>query len=233
MSPIRLLILLVMFVPLMTVMLALGGHYTSFISVLDDQRINGSIWQNDTIRVVILFDEIPPDDIFYVVPVIDGINEWEEKLNAMYPDGEWNIDITLWIDTSDNLEGYDIYTNVVLGYDIACQEHYKGITSYDPFVFGKGYIKNETIITDPCNIDNYKSGGEVRAISSHEFGHSIGLGHSSVDNDLMCNYANCNFISEAPHVSQLNLMAVRLMYGADGFGLPNTIDFNKTRINNP
>jgi len=233
MSAVLRFVLFMMFIPLMMFMIVLAGHYESFINVTEDQKMYGAI-QNGTVNVLIMFDEIPPDEIFYVIPVIDGINEWEEKLNVMYPDGEWNIDMDLWSGELDqNLGGYDIYTNVVLGYDIACEESYKGITSYDPFIFGKGFITNEVIITEPCDIEHYKSWEEVRAISAHEFGHSLGLGHSYVDNDLMCNYENCFLVSKDPHVSRLNLMAVWMMYGEDGFPLPNPIDFNKTKINNP
>ena len=224
-------VLLVMLVPLMMFTLILGGHYESFINVAEDQKIYGAT-QNDTVRVLIMFDEIP-NDIFYVIPVIDGINEWEDDLNKLYPDGDWNVKIHLWTDWTQNMEGYDIYTNVVLGYDRACEEAYKGITSYDPFIYGKGFITNEIIITEPCDVLDYKDWEEVRAISAHEFGHSIGLGHSYVDNDLMCNYENCELVSKSPHVSLLNLISVSMIYGEDGFTLPNPIDFNMTKINNP
>lgn len=80
-----------------------------------------------------------------------------------------------------------------------------GYTGYTKTILDNSQIvKAFIIIFDVDSLSNYQLG----AIMRHEFGHALGLGHSSDPEDLMASIIDTTY----PYISQCNVMALKSLY---------------------
>jgi hypothetical protein len=82
------------------------------------------------------------------------------------------------------------------------QDGYMGYTK--SIVDGNEILKSQITIYDVNNIGDV----ELAALVRHEFGHALGLGHSTAPEDLMAPTINL----ELPYISECNVSAIRTLY---------------------
>lgn len=87
-----------------------------------------------------------------------------------------------------------------------------GFTGYTRSVIQDGEIlKSYITIYDVDNLD----ASELATIVRHEFGHALGLGHSTDPEDLMAP----TILTEFPYISECNVDAMRVLYNGHESGL--------------
>lgn len=194
-------------------------------SKIDDTKylkLLGAYWDHDNIKVLVMVD---PDNAEtskkYLSAVQDGALEWEPYLKTLFPNGKWNIDVTVEPNPITFLDKkYDVLTTVTAKDDYLCEKHALGVAFVGRHQ-GWNTIPIVVGISDPCNPNQTRSLNEVRSTMAHEFGHALGLEHAyNIDFDLMCS-GTCvrDYLSASP--SKLNVKALGYIYGEDGFESPN------------
>lgn len=194
-------------------------------SKIDDSKhlkLLGTHWDHDNIKVLVMVD---PDNAEtskkYLNSVQNGALVWEQYLRTSFPNGKWNVDVTVEPNPITFLnKKYDVLTTVTAKDDHLCEKHALGYAVPDrqriwdviPIVVGT---------SNPCNPNSPRSLNEVSSTMAHEFGHALGLEHAyNIDFDLMCS-GTCDrdYLSASP--SKLDVKALGYIYGEDGFEVPN------------
>ena len=194
-------------------------------SKMDDSKhlkLLGTHWDHDNIKVLVMVD---PDNAEtskkYLNSVQTGALVWEQYLRTSFPNGKWNVDVTVEPNPIIFLDKkYDVLTTVTVKDDYLCEKHALGYAIPDrqrmwdiiPIVVGT---------SNPCNPNSPRSLNEVSSTMAHEFGHALGLEHAyNIDFDLMCS-GTCDRDYNLASPSKLNVKALGYIYGEDGFEIPN------------
>ena len=169
----------------------------------------------------------------HIIPVKEGIKMSTLQLEQKYG-GYWNIDFDVIYPGSKFKSKPDIVMNLITSeQDTNCND-----------AWGWAYVNGikplqTTVCSNYSNVPRDSDG--VSATAAHEFIHAMGLGHTFYGvNDLMCSaeddISTCpNLInSKRKDFSDLNLEAIKALYGSDGFLDPNNNIVHKTQfpINN-
>lgn len=172
----------------------------------------GKEWDHDPLKVYI---HASPRFQVYVGDVLTALNDWS---NALEEASENPVGV------NDDIFDFQI-VNSVKDADIIIH------------IRGGAYagVLGTTIIQD-TNRDGYfdkvritvKIGlgatrEDFRNVVRHEVGHALGLGHANDPNDLMYPTYDASTVNEDKYPSTLGIKALLLIYGNDGFGLPNLL----------
>lgn len=194
---------------------------------------------NETINVVILVnEETSKQSSKYVETAKEAIRDWENllKLHSNNENG-WKFNVKTEVGFLDMINYTDANTVVVelvgssTDYDY-CNE-FLGITLYESESFENPFVS--TVLTS-CKEENRiveLSKNDVYSTVSHEFAHSLGLGHAyNIDGDLMCSIETldtgadletCTSYETTGKImpSIYDIDALLYIYGNDGVGAPN------------
>ncbi|ABX12602.1 matrixin family metalloprotease [Nitrosopumilus maritimus] len=124
---------------------------------------------------------------------------------AAKTDTAYTVPTTFNIFQSENGEGQIIinFSNLI---------DTDGFTGYTKSVIQDGEIlKSYITIYDVDNLD----ASELATIVRHEFGHALGLGHSTDPEDLMAP----TILTEFPYISECNVDAMRVLYNGHESGM--------------
>ena len=172
----------------------------------------------------------------HIIPVKEGIMMLTSQLEQKFG-GSWNVDFDVIYPGSSFTSKPNIIINLITHQDDAnCDERTYGWANiYDPDPDGK-------IQTYVCSISSagQRNNAGISSTAAHEFIHAMGLGHTFFKNhDIMCSVEadipTCEKISpKDKSFSNLNLEAIKALYGSDGFLDPNNNIVHKTQfpINN-
>jgi hypothetical protein len=184
---------------------------------------------------------------------IIAINEWIIKLEYVYPDGNWGVDIKIipWEDHENKLvENYN-ECNIMINYDKTSDNTSLGYTSlnfnksWHKFMFINVFLESQKSVTEIIIGDNntsIKQGSvsyplpknTIKNIVLHEFGHGLGLGHfesSRPPNMGMMSYTKSAMIpsinpfdeNQNLYVTYLDLTMIAKIYGENGWGSPQPV----------
>lgn len=123
---------------------------------------------------------------------------WQGAIDAISADTEFPIPRNFVILESPRREGeITIYLSTDVDSD--------GYTGYTKSTVDEGYTLKSSIII--YNVDEL-SADQLGTITRHEFGHALGLGHSSAPEDLMAP----KIVTPYPYISSCNIDAISALY---------------------
>lgn len=166
----------------------------------------------DVIKEAILSDETIAIDDFLTHKGLPGsvstyFMGWQGALNdASEANTQYHVPTKFRVIESDDGVG-DIIITLSTSKD---QDGYSGYTKST--VEGNQILKSQITIYDVDSL----SDGMLAAIIRHEFGHAIGLGHSTAPEDLMAQ----DISMQIPYISECDVSAVSNLY--DGTAMSNT-----------
>lgn len=123
---------------------------------------------------------------------------WQGAIDAISADTEFPIPRNFVILESPRREGeITIYLSTDVDSD--------GYTGYTKSTVDEGHILKSSITI--YNVDEL-SADQIGTITRHEFGHALGLGHSSAPEDLMAP----KIVTPYPYISSCNIDAISALY---------------------
>lgn len=176
--------------------------------------------ENEKLYVNIIHsDKFPPEKITAVTNAIlsDKIIEIDDSRLHKGPEGNKSIYYHGWSEALKTISPsmynipikFEIIENAKSGGDIIITltnlKNADGLHGYTKStVDGNQILKSDITIYDVVNLDNE----ELATILRHEFGHALGLGHSTAPEDLM----SANITTEFPYISNCNISAIASLY---------------------
>ena len=206
----------------------------------------------DTNPNVCLFEVSPEihDDwhtLKYVT--VSAIEEWVDKLEYVYPDGDWSMDIKTisWEEHVTKTVHHYTECNIMINYEKTSNSYALGTTSlffnqsWHKFMFINVFLESQKSVTkidlgndiNESTVEKIEQSyplpiNTIRNIVLHEFGHGLGLGHYDSPEPLHAYLQSSMTPSISPFdetqnlsVTYLDLAMIGLIYGENGWKLPS------------
>ena len=176
-------------------------------------QIQGWVWNHTALQVLVINSANESWwDPNYLNATLRAIGQWNDAFSAFaenYSDFSYlsslKIEGTV---SSENMSGFDIYVNWTQ-FPLSNISNEVGLSTLYP-------IRDSTIDYSTISLSTHTIHGDALSVSDmqnialHEFGHSLGLGHSNYAGDLM--YASYSMSSPAESVSTLDAYGVATLF---------------------
>jgi hypothetical protein len=176
-------------------------------------QIQGWVWNHTALQVLVINSANESWwDPNYLNATLRAIGQWNDAISAFaenYSDFSYlsslKIEGTV---ASENMSGFDIYVNWTQ-FPLSNISNEVGLSTLYPrrdstIDYSTISLSTHTIHGDALSV------GDMQNIALHEFGHSLGLGHSNYSGDLM--YASYSMSSPAESVSTLDAYGVATLF---------------------
>jgi hypothetical protein len=176
-------------------------------------QIQGWVWNHTALQVLVINSANESWwDPNYLNATLRAIGQWNDAISAFaenYSDFSYlsslKIEGTV---ASENMSGFDIYVNWTQ-FPLSNISNEVGLSTLYPrrdstIDYSTISLSTHTIHGDALSV------GDMQNIALHEFGHSLGLGHSNYASDLM--YASYSMSSPAESVSTLDAYGVATLF---------------------
>jgi predicted Zn-dependent protease len=176
-------------------------------------QLQGWVWGYTEIQVLVINSTNESWwDPNYLNATVRAIGQWNDAFSAFaenYSDFSYlsslKIEGTV---SSENMSGFDIYVNYTQ-FPLSNISNEVGLSTLYPkrdstIDYSTISLATHTIHGDALSV------GDMQNIALHEFGHSLGLGHSNYAGDLM--YASYSMSSPAESVSTLDAYGVATLF---------------------
>jgi predicted Zn-dependent protease len=182
---------------------------------------------------------------------ISAIEEWVDKLEYVYPDGDWSMDIKTisWEEHVTKTVHHYTECNIMINYEETSNSHALGTTSlffnqsWHKFMFINVFLESQKSVTkivlrndiNEATVEKIEQSyplpiNTIRNIVLHEFGHGLGLGHYDSPEPLHAYLQSSMTPSISPFdetqnlsVTYLDLAMIGLIYGENGWKLPSPV----------
>ena len=176
-------------------------------------QLQGWVWDHTALQVLVINSTNESWwDPNYLNATVRAIGQWNDAFSAFaenYSDFSYlsslKIEGTV---ASENMSGFDIYVNWTQ-FPLSNISNEVGLSTLYP-------RRDSTIDYSTISLSTHTIHGDALSVSDmqnialHEFGHSLGLGHSNYAGDLM--YASYSISSPAESVSTLDAYGVATLF---------------------
>lgn len=171
-------------------------------------EVGGYIWNKTTLNVLIVTSENEswwsPS---YVNATLRAIDEWNNAITIFtnnYSQYNYLAAVNLQVQVSNQtLQDFDIIVNYTQRVDISGQDAI-GVTTTLPY--DNGTIQQCIISLGTQSQYLTFTEKDIQSVATHEFGHTIGIGHSNSSTDLM--YPEFDIYASQLEISTLNIYGV-------------------------
>ena len=228
---------------------------------LDSFAETGKYSVYDTLKL--RFDTNPNVCLFEVNPEIhddwhtlkyvtlSAIEEWVDKLEYVYPNGDWSLSIKTisWEDHKTAIASDYPECNIMINYESTSNSYALGTTSlifnqsWHKYMFINIFLESQKSVTkivlgndiNEATVEKMEQSyplptSTIRNIVLHEFGHGLGLGHYDSPEPLHAYLQSSMTPSISPFnetqilsVTYLDLAMIGLIYGENGWKSPSPV----------
>jgi len=176
-------------------------------------QLQGWVWNHTALQVLVI-NSVNESwwDPNYLNATLRAIGQWNDAFSAFaenYSDFSYLSSLKIEeIVASENMPGFDIYVNWTQ-FPLSNTSNEVGLSTLYP-------RRDSTINYSTINLATHTmhgdalSVGDMQNIALHEFGHSLGLGHSNYAGDLM--YASYSMSSAAESISTLDAYGIATLF---------------------
>jgi len=175
--------------------------------------LQGWVWNHTTLRALVVGSANESWwNPFYLNASLRAIGQWNDAISAFasnYSDFAYLSDLEIEVTVgSERLSGFDIYVNWTQ-YPLSNVANEVGLSTIYP-------RRDSTINYSTISLATHTNHGDAlreedaQNIALHEFGHSLGLGHSNYTGDLM--YATYSMGSSAEAISTLDVYGIATLF---------------------
>ena len=176
-------------------------------------QLQGWVWNHTALRVLVINSANESWwDPNYLNATLRAIGQWNDAISAFTRNySDFSYLSSLKIEeavSSENMSGFDIYVNWTQ-FPLSNTSNEVGLSTLYPT--RDGTINYCTVSLSTHTIHGEAlSEGDMQNIALHEFGHSLGLGHSNYAGDLM--YSTYSMSSPAESISTLDAYGVATLF---------------------